>query len=104
MFDAKPNNIRLFYFRIKEFLYASNIDFSDILETSSYFDLPSWNIKPLMQLGKKDASTDQQFFMEIGDRYRDYISVYTGGAWDGNYVACVVVFPPDTVMFMGLPD
>ena len=32
--------------RIKQFLTASNIDFSDILETPSYFILPPWCVKP----------------------------------------------------------
>ena len=33
LFDARPNAIRTFGLRIKQFLTASNIDFSDILET-----------------------------------------------------------------------
>ena len=33
LFDVKPNAIRSFGFRIKQFLTASNIEFSDILET-----------------------------------------------------------------------
>ena len=43
---AKLNAIRTFYLRIKQFLIASNIDFSNILETPSYFVLPPWCIKP----------------------------------------------------------
>ena len=39
LFDARPNAIRTFRLRIKQFLPASNIDFSDILETPSYFVL-----------------------------------------------------------------
>ena len=59
LFDARPNVIRTFGLRIKQFLTASNIDFSDILETPSYFVLPPWCIEPpkivldLVQL-KKD--------------------------------------------------
>ena len=37
LFDAGLNALRTFGLRIKQFLTASNIDFSDILETSSYF-------------------------------------------------------------------
>ena len=37
LFDARPNAIRTFGHRIKQFLTASNIDISDILETPSYF-------------------------------------------------------------------
>ena len=46
--DAEFDNkyIKLFDLRIKQFLTASNIDFSDILETPSYFVLPPWCIKP----------------------------------------------------------
>ena len=45
-FDARPNAIRTFRLRIKQFLTASNIEFSDILETPSYFILPPWCVKP----------------------------------------------------------
>ena len=41
LFDERPNAIR-----IKQFLSASNIDFSDILEIPLYFVLPPWCIKP----------------------------------------------------------
>ena len=37
LFDARPNVICIFGLRIKQFLIASNIEFSDILETLSYF-------------------------------------------------------------------
>ena len=43
LFDA----IHTFGLRIKQFLSVSKIDFSDILETASYFVLPPWCIKPL---------------------------------------------------------
>ena len=46
LFDARSNVISTFGLRIKQFLTASNIDFSDILETPSYFVLPPWCIKP----------------------------------------------------------
>ena len=73
LFDARPNAIRTFGLHIKQFLTASNIDFSDILETLSYFVLPLWCIKPpkivldLVHLKKDrtDASVYQQLFMEI---------------------------------------
>ena len=39
LFDARPNAIHTFGLCIKQFLTASNIDFSDILETPSYFVL-----------------------------------------------------------------
>ena len=42
--------------------------------------------------------------MEIRDRYRNYIPVYTDGSRDGNAVACVTVFPSNTVISMRLPD
>ena len=42
--------------------------------------------------------------MEIRDRYRDYIPVYTDGSRDGNSVACATVFPSDTTFSMRLPD
>ena len=41
--------------------------------------------------------------MEIRDRYRDYIPVYTDGSRDGNAVACATVFPSNTVISMRLP-
>ena len=46
LFDARPNAIHIFGLHVKQFLTASNIDFSDILETPSYFVLPPWCIKP----------------------------------------------------------
>ena len=87
LFDARPNAICTFGLRIKQFLTASNIDFSDILETPSYFVLPPWCIKPakivldLVHLKKDrtDACVYQQLFMEIQGRYRDHIPVYTDG-------------------------
>ena len=42
--------------------------------------------------------------MEIRDRYRDHIPVYTDGSRDGNAVACATVFPSNTVISMRLPD
>ena len=112
LFDATPSAIPTFGLRIKQFLTASNIDFSDILETPSYFISLTWCIKPpkivldLVHLKKDrtDASIYQQLFMEIRDRYRDYILVYTDGSRDGNYVACATVFPSDTQFSMTLPD
>ena len=112
MFDARPNAIRTFGLRIKQFLTASNIDFSDILETPSYFILPPWCVKPpkivldLVHLknDRTDASIYQQRFLEIRDKYRHYIPVYTDGSRDGNSVACATVFPSDTELSMRLPD
>ena len=46
LFDARPSAIPTFGLRIKQFVTASNIEFSDILETPSYFILPPWCIKP----------------------------------------------------------
>ena len=46
LFDTRPSAIPTFGIRIKQFLTASNIDISDILETPSYFILPPWYIKP----------------------------------------------------------
>ena len=46
LFDARPSAIRTFGLRIKQFLTASNIELSDILETPSYFISPPWCIKP----------------------------------------------------------
>ena len=97
LFDARPNAIHTFGLRIKQFLTASNIDFSDIFETP-------WCIKPpkivldlvYLKKDRTDASIYQQLFMEIRDRYRDYIAVYTDGSRDGNSVACAAVFPSDT--------
>ena len=112
LFDAMQNAIRTFGLRIKQFLTSSNIDFSDILETPSYFVLPPWCIKPpkialdLVHLKKDrtDAFVYQQLFMEIRERYRNHIPVYTDGSRDGNVVACATVFPSNTVISMILPD
>ena len=45
LFDARPN--AMCAFALKQFLTASNIDFSHILESPLYFVLPSWCIKLL---------------------------------------------------------
>ena len=42
--------------------------------------------------------------MEIRDRYRDYIPVYTDGSRNENYVACAAVFASNTIICMRLPD
>ena len=112
LFDARPNAIRTFGLRIKQFLTASNIDYSDILETPSYFVLPPWCIGPpkivldLVHLEnvRTDACVYKQLFIEIEDRCSDYIPDYTEGSQDGSYVACATVCPSDTVMSMRLPD
>ena len=109
LFDARPNAIRTFGLRIKQFLTASNIELSDILETPSYFISPPWCIKIVLELvhlkkDRTDASIYQQLFMKIRDRYRDHIPVYTDGSRDGNAVACATVFPSNTVISMRLPD
>ena len=80
-------------FALRSFCFQH--DFSDILETPSYFVLPPWCIKPpkivldLVHLKKihTDASVYQQLLMEIRDRYRDYIPGYTDGPRDGKSVA-----------------
>ena len=46
LFDVRPSAIRTFGLRIKQFLTASNLEFSDSLETPSYFILPPWCVKP----------------------------------------------------------
>ena len=111
LFDVNPSAIRTFGLHIKQFLTASNIELSDILETP-YFIVPPWRIKPpkivldLVHLKKDrtDASIHQQLFMEIRDRYRDHIPVYTDGSRDGNAVVCATVFPSNIVISMRLPD
>ena len=78
------------------------------METPSYFIVPPWCTKrpkivlDLVHLKKDrtDASIYQQLFMEIRDRYRGYIPVYTDGSRDGNAVACATVFPSNTVISM----
>ena len=56
----------------------------------------------------KKVSTDtyvyKQLFMEIRDRYCDYIPVYADSSWDGDSVACATVFSSDIVIFMRLSD
>ena len=45
---------------------------------------------------KKDrtySSIYQQLFINLQDRYHDYIPVYIDGSRDGNCVACSTVFP-----------
>ena len=108
LFDAKPNAIRTFCLRINQFLTSSNI-----LETPSYFMIPPpWCVKPpkivqnlvYLKKDRTDVSIYKQLFMEIRDRYRDYIPVYTDGSRDGNFVACATVSPSDTVISIILPD
>ena len=112
LFDARPSAKPTFGLRIKQFLTASNIEFSDILETPSYFILPPWCVKPpkivldlvYLKNHRTDVSIYQPLFLEIRDKYRDYITVYTDGSRDGNYVACATVFPSDTELSKRLPD
>ena len=56
---------------------------------------------------KKDrtgASIYKQLFMEIRDRYRDYIPLYTEGSRHGNSVACAAISLSNTVVSMRFPD
>ena len=71
--------------------------------TPSYFVLSPWCIKQpniLLEL----MHVYKELFMIIRARYRDYIPVYVDGSRDGNYVACAIVFPADTLISMRLPD
>ena len=60
----------------------------------------------LMHLKKNRtyASIYQKLFLEIRDRYRDYIPVYTDGSRGGNSAACATFFPSNTILSMRLPD
>ena len=78
LFDIRLNAIRTFGLCINHFLTASK--------------------------DRTDASNYQKLFMEIRDRYRDYIPVYTDGSWDENSVACAIVFPSNTIISMRLLD
>ena len=68
--------------------------------------LPSWCIKsPKVELdmmhlkeGRTDVSVYKQLFVEVRDRHRDYIPVYTNGSWDVNYMACIRGFRSDTLI------
>ena len=42
--------------------------------------------------------------MEIRERYRDYILVYTDSSRDGKAVACATVYPSNTIISMTLSD
>ena len=46
LFDARSHAIRTLGRRNKQYLTACNIEFLDILETTSYFMLPPWCIRP----------------------------------------------------------
>ena len=93
--DARHNAVRTFIYYTKQFLTASNFDFSDI-----------WYIRPLkivldLMHVKKDrikASTYKQLLMEIRNRYHGYIPVCTYRLRDATVLAS------DTVISMRLPD
>jgi len=53
---------------------------------------------------RTDASIYKQHFMEIQEKYRDFIPIYTDGSRDGNSVASATVFPSDSIVSMRLPD
>ena len=63
---------------------------------------PPKSVLDLVHLKKDytDAYVYQQLFMEIRDRYCDYIPVYTDGSQEGISVACATDFPSDTVISM----
>ena len=98
------NAFRTFGLCIKQFLIASNIDFSDIFGNTFVFCATTMvyqtteDLLDLMHLkkGRTAPSVYQQHFMALRDRYTD-------GSRVGNYVACATVFPPDTVTSMRLP-
>ena len=101
-FDARPIVIHTFGLCIRQILSASNISFDIILETS----IPPWHIKPsdivfdLVHL-KKDctyALVYRQHFLEISNKFNDFIQIYTDGSWDGNAVASAKVFPSETIL------
>ena len=78
LFDARLNAICTFDLRIKQFLNASNIDFSDILETLLHLVL--WRVKPpeivldLMYLKKDD--TDASIYKHYSWKYEPGTCVY----------------------------
>ena len=76
------------------------------METPSYFVLPSCGIgqlKSVLDLVHPETNRtypQQQFFMEIFDKYRAYIPVYTDSSRDENCVSCA----SGTVIFIRLPN
>ena len=57
-----------------------------------------------LKKNQTDASIYQKPFMEIQNRYCDYIHVYTDGSWDGNSVTCATGFPSNTIISFRLLD
>ena len=85
------------------FYLLPTYDFSENLETPSYFVLAPIILPNLIHLKKDrtDAFIYQQLFMDIRDRYHDYIPVYIDGLRDGS---SMVFASPETVISMRLPD
>ena len=107
LFDARPNAIRTFGRRIKQFLIASNIGFFTHIGNTFIFCftiLVYQTTEDCAGYGLSEERSHRYMFIRYRDRYRDYIPVYTDGSRDKNVVACVTVFPSNTVISMRLPD
>ena len=67
----------------------------------SYISL-LWCIKPppivLDCVCFQNDRTDTSVFMEIQDKYHDYVPVHTDGSQDRNPVACATVLSSDTII------
>ena len=82
------------------------------METSPYFILQPWCIKPpdiifdLVHL-KKDhtnALVYRQHFLDIKNKFCDFILVYTDGSRYDNAVASATVFPAEAQLIIDPPD
>ena len=87
LFDARPITIRTFGLSIKYVLISSNIELFRHFGNTFIFCATSWVYQTTEDWAGSGASEeDQQLFMDIRDRYRYYIPVYTDDSRDGNYV------------------
>ena len=111
LFDARPSAIRTFGLHIKQFLSASNIELSDILETPSYFILPPWCIKPskivLDLVHLKKIKQMHQYTSRFSWKYETgtvitflFIQMVHGM----EMMRLVLVFPSNTLISKRLPD
>ena len=94
LFGARPNVFHSFGLHIKQFLTASNIDFSGIHILFDHLGVLLPNIVLGLVHQKKDhkyASISKQLFMEIQNRYHNYIAIYTDRSQEGNSMACAEV-------------
>ena len=105
---ARPNAIGTFGIRIKQFLIASNIDFSDVLETPSYFLVNTLMYQTTEDCAGTGAPEERcMFISSFSWKYETGTMItflFIQMVHEMEFLWLVLVCPSTTVISMRLPD